>query len=135
MFLLFLVVCGVIALVVVKVVKPNAAAISTVVPDSVANFAANATSAVQNVIPGNKRRLFMAQQLGQQEAQQRQPVMQLWQHFGQQEQNGAQLQPAVQLTRQKDLQAARWVGTMSPRHVCLGRLARFCAAVGADSSR
>jgi hypothetical protein len=134
MFLLFLVVCGVIALVVVKVVKPNAAAIQAVVPDSVTNFAANATSAVQNIIPGNKRRLFMVQQLGQQGAHQRQPVLQLWQHLGQQEHSRTQFQVAVQVTRQKAIQAAGWVRNMSPRHVCVGRLARFCAPVGAGNS-
>jgi hypothetical protein len=134
MFLLFLVVCGVIALVVVKVVKPNAAAISAVVPDSVANFAANATSSVQNVIPGNKRRLFMVQQLGQQAEQQRQPATQVWQRLIQHEHMIAQWQPAVQLTRLIARQAARWVSTMSPHHICIGRLGRFCAAVGADSS-
>lgn len=134
MFLLFLVVCGVIALVVVKVVKPNAAAISAVVPDSVANFAANATSAVQNVIPGNKRRLSMVQQLGQQNAQQRQPAMQLWRHLVQHEHIVAQWQPAVQIARVRAEQAARWVSAMSPHDVCLGRLVRFCAAAGADDS-
>lgn len=54
MFLLFLVVCGVIALVVVKVVKPNQAAIQSaaaaVTPASVSNFTNTATGAVQNVI-------------------------------------------------------------------------------------
>ena len=54
MFLLFLVVCGVIALVVVKVVKPNQKAIqaatASITPDSVSNFTQAATGALQTAI-------------------------------------------------------------------------------------
>jgi hypothetical protein len=64
MFLLFLVVCGVIALVVVKVVKPNKTAIqaatSSITPDSVSNFTSNALGSVQGavgqVMPGGQGR-------------------------------------------------------------------------------
>lgn len=52
MFLLFLVVCGVIALVVVKVVKPNAAAIQAATPDVIKN----ATNTVLSNVPGVNHR-------------------------------------------------------------------------------
>jgi ABC-type nickel/cobalt efflux system permease component RcnA len=52
MFLLFLVVCGVIALVVVKVVKPNAAAIQAATPDVIKN----ATNTALSNIPGVNHR-------------------------------------------------------------------------------
>lgn len=45
MFLLFLVVCGVVALVVVKVVKPNAAAIQAATPDVIKNATNTALTA------------------------------------------------------------------------------------------
>jgi len=54
MFLLFLVVCGVIALVIVKVVKPNQKAIqqaaASITPDSVSNFTQSAINTGQDVI-------------------------------------------------------------------------------------
>lgn len=69
MFLLFLVVCGVIALVVVKVVKPNKAAIQSatdsITPESVRNWSTNAAATVGslgNVINRRRRALLMDQQ-------------------------------------------------------------------------
>jgi hypothetical protein len=82
MFLLFLVVCGVVALVVVKVIKPNQKAIqdaaATVTPTSVSNFTSDALGSVQGVInqlpgQGGSRRLLLGRLLAassQQHAQQ-----------------------------------------------------------------
>lgn len=60
MFLLFLVVCGVITLVVVKVVKPNQAAIhaatASITPEAVTNFTNTATTAVQNALTRHRHR-------------------------------------------------------------------------------
>jgi hypothetical protein len=143
LFLLFLVVCGVIALVVVKVVKPNQAAIqsaaASITPESVTNFTNTATSAVQNAFTRHRHRraLLLDRQaawvIGQDPggpAQARQ-----WQQQQQPEhaQSGVGNTLAGFTTKQQQPQQQQQ-STGSPPGVgllassCTRKLAQFCAA-------
>jgi hypothetical protein len=149
MFLLFLVVCGVIALVVVKVVKPNKAAIQSatdsITPESVKNWSTNAAATVGTVINRHRRALLMDQQAAQLIAgipppqQQQQEQKAQLDHYKATKQHQASLHEthASQLRdrnaaardgQQHDQKAIGWLQSLVSPHICPRRLGQFCGA-------
>lgn len=152
MFLLFLVVCGVIALVVVKVVKPNKAAIQSataaITPPAVSDWVNNTNAQIQNALGQRHRALLVNKQAAmliagpdphigapqpQQQQYQQEGTSMQHQHSSHHQVNqdrsgGSKDDASADGAYQQSQTASGWLQLLSARYCCPRKLVQFCAA-------